>query len=67
MDCSLHLGYHILLDLHWIRGVVVPVIWWIKSILMAVFCGVIIVGMLYDSVAWVLGGGTGVMYLGAFC
>jgi len=67
MDCPVHLHYPILLDLHWIPDVVVPVIWWIKSILAAVFVGVILIGMLYDSVAWVLAGGTGEMYLGAFC
>lgn len=67
MDCPLCFGHRILLDLHWIPDVVVPVIWWIKSILAAVFVGVILIGMLYDSVAWVLAGGTGEMYLGAFC
>lgn len=39
-------------------------IWWVKSVVFAVFVGVLIVGTLAQSTAWVLSGSTGIMYMG---
>lgn len=39
---------------------------WLKALTFVAFVGVLIVGTLENSTAWVLSGSTGIMYMGLF-